>query len=144
MNETLDAVILKSHFTANFIKYLFVSGLLFFLTRRFSTDNIERFHGPVRNHFEQWPSSRWSRTQCHRKNKQNAIGFNGVQHSSSNWSDLKKSDPILTERKSKCTRERVNRASPTLKWQGCNFFSRLCRLLKNQCTNIYSWFKHKL
>lgn len=45
------AIILTSHSTANFIKHLLNNGLQFVLTRRFSTDNIERFHGAVRNHW---------------------------------------------------------------------------------------------
>lgn len=48
--EILDAIILTSRSTANVIKHLLNNGLQFVLTRRFSTDNIERFHGAVRNH----------------------------------------------------------------------------------------------
>ena len=48
--ETLEAMILTSRSTANCIKYLLHGGFQFVLTRRFSTDNIERFHGAIRNY----------------------------------------------------------------------------------------------
>lgn len=47
--ETLDAIIFTSRSTANCIRYLLQNGLKFVMTRRFSTDNIERFHGSVRH-----------------------------------------------------------------------------------------------
>jgi hypothetical protein len=48
--ETLEAIIFTSRSTANCIRHLLDSGQKYVLTRRFSTDNIERFHGSVRHH----------------------------------------------------------------------------------------------
>ena len=48
--ETLDAIIFTSRSTANYIRHLLENGIQFVLTRRFSTDNIEQFHGSVRHY----------------------------------------------------------------------------------------------
>jgi hypothetical protein len=47
--KTIDGLIFTSRSTANCIKHLLGNGILFVLTRRFSTDNIERFHGAIRH-----------------------------------------------------------------------------------------------
>lgn len=48
--ETLEAIIFTSRSTANCVTYLLNGGFQFVLTRRFTTDNIERFHGAIRNY----------------------------------------------------------------------------------------------
>jgi hypothetical protein len=108
--ETLDAIILTSRSTANFIKYLLNGGLQFVLTRRFSTDNIERFHGAVRNYCGNNDSpavghalsaiERISRTQ---------LAMTSMQCNTPLISEaiLKKSEQLITERNTKCTRVRA-------------------------------------
>lgn len=48
--KNLDAIIFTSNFTANCIRHLLHNGIQFILTRRFSNDNIECFHGAVRHY----------------------------------------------------------------------------------------------
>jgi hypothetical protein len=100
--ETLDAIILTSSSTADFIKYLLDSGLLFVLKRRFSTDNIERFHGAVRNHCgnNDHPAVSHALSAIERINRtQLAMTSMECNTPLVTKAIFKKSDPLLTERK---------------------------------------------
>jgi hypothetical protein len=86
------------------------SGLLFVLKRRFSTDNIERFHGAVRNYCgnNDHPAVSHALSAIERINRtQLAMTSMECNTPLVTKAILKKSDPLLTERKSKYTRYRA-------------------------------------
>jgi hypothetical protein len=126
--ETLDAIILTSRSTANFIKYLLNSGLQFVLTRRFSTDNIERFHGAVRNYCgnNDHPTVGHALSAIERINR-TLLAMTSMQCNTPLVSEaiLKKSEPLITERKSKCTRVRARNVLRTTGKQNENLSKNL-------------------
>jgi hypothetical protein len=109
--ETLEAIIFTSRSTANCIKYLLDGGLHFVLTRRFSTDNIERFHGAVRNYCgnNDHPTVGQCLSAIERINRtQLAITSMNCNTPLLTEAVIKKGDPLIADqRKSKCTKVRA-------------------------------------
>lgn len=109
--ETLEAIIFTSRSTANCVKYLLNGGFQFVVSRRFTTDNIERFHGAIRNYCGN--NDHLSVGQClstiERINRtQLAITSMSCNTSLVTKAVLKKGDAIiLNERKAKCIKLRA-------------------------------------
>ncbi|EFX80259.1 hypothetical protein DAPPUDRAFT_103668 [Daphnia pulex] len=109
--ETLEAIIFTCRSTANCVKYLLNGGFQFVVTRRFTTDNIERFHGAIRNCCGN--NDHLSVGQClstiERINRtQLAITSMSCNTSLVTEAVLKKGDAIiLNERKTKCIKLRA-------------------------------------
>ena len=107
----MEAIIFTSRSTANCIKYLLDGGLQFVLTRRFSTDNIERFHGAIRNYCgnNDHPSVGQCLSAIERINRtQLALTSMSCNTPLLTEAVLKKGDPVIAEqRKSKCTKVRA-------------------------------------
>lgn len=107
----MEAIIFTSRSTANCIKYLLDGGLQFVLTRRFLTDNIERFHGAIRNYCgnNDHPSVSHCLSAIERINRtQLALTSMNCNTPLITEAVLKKGDPLIVEqRKPKCTKVRA-------------------------------------
>lgn len=109
--ETLDAIIFTSRSTSKCIKYLLNSGVQFVLTRRFSTENIERFHGSVRNYCgsNDHPSVAQCLSAIDRMNR-TQLAFTSMDCNTplSTEAVLRKKDPLIFNAKNKtCPKQRA-------------------------------------